>query len=355
MSVKRPRLALLPSHPAQFWIMHALAPRLEAFAESVWVVRDKDILLQVADHLGIKYHVLSQAQSGLWRNGTTLLRDILRARKLQRELDIDLWFTKYGAACMAAKLSGRAAVAFNDDDVDIVPLIAWTAYPFARTVLCPDTTRMGRFDKRTMRFAGNFELVYLHPARFTTDATVPGDVGIDARQPFALIRLSALTAHHDIGIKGVSESFLRELIALCENRVRLFISSEKPLSAEFESYRLPIAPHYIHQVMAHACFVVGDSQTMTVEAAMLGTPALRISSFVGRLSYIDEVERYQLAHGYKPGDEANVLTQITSLIEDTDATRETYRKRLDRFIGDKGDPLPTIVDCLRQAVEDIKR
>ncbi len=355
MTDRRPRLALLPSHPAQFWIMHALAPHLEAFAEPVWVVRDKDILLQVADRLGIQYHVLSQAQSGLLRNGTTLLRDVLRARKLQRELDIDLWFTKYGAACMAAKLTGRAAVAFNDDDVDIVPLIAWTAYPFARTVLCPDTTRMGRFDKRTTRFAGNFELVYLHPARFTADANALRDVGIDAQQPFALIRLSALTAHHDIGIKGVSESFLRELIALCENRVRLFISSEKPLSAEFEAYRLPIAPHHIHQVMAQACFVVGDSQTMTVESAMVGTPALRISSFVGRLSYIDEVERYQLAHGYKPGDEANALKQIASLIENTSATRETYRKRLDQFIGDKGDPLPTIVECLRNVVEGIKR
>jgi len=355
MSHARPRLALLPSHPAQFWIMHALVPSLAEFCQPVWVVRDKDILLQLADHLGVQYHVLSQAQSGLWRNGTTLLRDVMRARKLQRELDIDLWFTKYGAACMAAKLTGRQAVAFNDDDVDIVPLIAWTAYPFARTVLCPDTTRMGRFDKRTTRFTGNFELVYLHPTRFTTDATVLGIVGIDTKQPFALVRLSALTAHHDIGIKGVSESFLRELIDLCDQQIRLFISSEKPLSAEFEKYRLPIAPHHIHQVMAQACFVVGDSQTMTVEAAMLGTPALRISSFVGRLSYIDEVERYQLAHGYRPGNEADALKQIASLIKDTNATRETYRTRLDQFIGDKGDPLPKIVDCLRQAVEDIKR
>jgi len=355
MTTCRPRLALLPSHPAQFWIMHALVPSLEEFCQPIWVVRDKDILLQVADHLDVQYHVLSQAQSGLWRNGTTLLRDVMRARKLQRELDIDLWFTKYGAACMAAKLAGRQAVAFNDDDVDIVPLIAWTAYPFARTVLCPDTTRMGRFDKRTTRFTGNFELVYLHPARFAADASVLGDVGIDTEEPFALVRLSALTAHHDIGVKGVSESFLRELLALCDQRIRLFISSEKPLSAEFEEYRLPIAPHHIHQVMAQACFVVGDSQTMTVEAAMLGTPALRISSFVGRLSYIDEVERYQLAHGYQPGNETNALEQIASLIEDTNATRATYRTRLDQFIKDKGDPLPKIVDCLRQAVEDIER
>lgn len=350
MSQRRPRIALLPSHPAQFWIMHALAPALEPFADVVWVVRDKDVLLKLADHGEIQYHVLSQAQTGLWRNGTTLLRDITRARTLQRELDIDLWFTKYGAACMAARSGGRQAVAFNDDDVDIVPLIAWTAYPFARTVLCPDTTRMGRFAAKSTRFSGNFELTYLHPARFTPNASVLRIAGIDAHQPFALIRLSALTAHHDIGIKGVSEAFLNQLIDHCGSDVRVLISSEKPLTKAFEPYRLPITPEHIHHVMAHASFVLGDSQTMTVEAAMLGTPALRISSFVGRLSYIDEVERYELAFGFQPGQEAQALEQVQAITNDVDAARALFRLRQQKFLMDKGDPLPALVSCLRAAV-----
>ena len=350
MNNRRPRIALLPSHPAQFWIMHALAPKLTPFADVVWVVRDKDVLLKLADHCGIEYQVLSKAQTGLWRNGTTLLRDIVRARLLQRELGIDLWFTKYGAACMAARSAGRRAIAFNDDDVDIVPLIAWTAYPFAKAVLCPDTTRMGRFSYNCTRFKGNFELTYLHPARFTRKASVLTAVGIELDKPFALIRLSALTAHHDIGIKGVSEAFLKQLISNCGDDVRLLISSEKPLAPAFERYRLPIAPEHIHHVMAHATFVLGDSQTMTVEAAMLGTPALRISSFVGKLSYIDEVERYELAFGFQPGEENLALNKVRMITSDLAAARAIFHERRDKFLAEKGDPLPVIAECIQAAV-----
>ena len=35
---------------------------------------------------------------------------------------------------------------------------------------------------------------------------------------------------------------------------------------------------------------IGDSQTMTSEAAVLGVPSLRCNSFAGRISYINEQE-----------------------------------------------------------------
>ena len=100
---------------------------------------------------------------------------------------------------------------------------------------------------------------------------------------------------HDKGIRGLSHETLRRVMRTVEDRVRLFISGEKPLPAEFEHLRYPIAPEKMHHALARAEFFLGDSQTMTSEAALVGTPALRINDFVGRLSYLEEIAGYGLS------------------------------------------------------------
>ncbi|MCB9854448.1 MAG: hypothetical protein H6818_02090 [Phycisphaerales bacterium] len=345
----RPKLAFLPSHPAQLWLMRPIADAVREFAEPVWVLRDKDCLIDLAGAADLEFAVISAAQKGLIRNATTLAADIARAMRLQERLAIDCWFTKYGAACMAARLTGRRSIAFNDDDADVVPLIAATAYPFADAVLATDVTRMGRYTAKSRRLKGNFELLYLHPNRFTPDRSAVAAAGIDIDRPYILVRLSALTAHHDVGQRGVSEALLRDLIVMTAESHRIYISSEKPLAAEFEPYRLPIPPERMHDALAFASLLVGDSQTMTSEAAVLGTPSVRISSFVGRLSYLDELERYSLSFGYKPGNENAAMQKIHELLQMPDRS-EVFEQRRQGFLAEKGDPLPWCVEQIRSLV-----
>ncbi|HPF37678.1 MAG TPA: hypothetical protein P5081_05020 [Phycisphaerae bacterium] len=342
----RPTIAFLPSHPAQLWLMRPVAERVRAFADPVWIVRDKDCLLDLARAMNLEFDVISAAQRSLLKNATTLAADIIRAGRLQRRRRIDCWFTKYGAACIAARLTGRRSVAFNDDDADVVPLIAATAYPFANTVLATHVTRMGRYERRSRRFRGNFELLYLHPDRFTPDRNVVTEAGIDARRPYILIRLSALTAHHDVGQRGVSEDMLRKILAMAEDRFRVYISSEKPLAPEFESFRLPIPAERMHHALAFASLLLGDSQTMTSEAAVLGTPSVRISSFVGRLSYLDELERCELSFGFAPGREGEAFDCVRSLLA-TPNSEATFQARRLAFLEACGDPLPWVVEQIR--------
>lgn len=347
--MSRPTIGLLPSHPAQYWLMRPVAEAIRNFADPVWVLRDKDCLLGLARADGLRFTVLSAAQRGLVRNATTLTADIFRAIRLQRRLGIDCWLTKYGAACIAARLTGRRSIAFNDDDADVVPLIAATAYPFANAILAPTVTRMGRYERKTTRFDGNFELFYLHPNRFVPDRDALSRVGIDSGRPYLLVRLSALTAHHDVGARGVSEQVLRRIIELAEGRCRVFISSEKPLADEFEPYRIPIQPESMHHALAFARLLVGDSQTMTSEAAVLGTPAIRISSFVGRLSYLDELERYGLSFGFQPGDEASAIEKVRHILYAKVDANE-FKTRRDAFLQVKGDPLPRFVRRIAEIV-----
>lgn len=344
-----PTIAFLPGHPAQLWLMQPIADAARDFANPVWILRDKDCLLDLARAAGLEFTVLSAAQMGLFRNASTLAADVARAMRVQRRLGIDAWFTKYGAACIAARLTGRRSIAFNDDDADVVPLIAATAYPFANTVLATGVTRMGRYERKARRFEGNFELLYLHPNRFAPKIDIVTAAGIDADHPYLLVRLSALTAHHDIGQRGVSESLLRHIIQMAGTQYRVYISSEKPLSSEFEEYRLPIRPEQMHHALSFATMLIGDSQTMTSEAAVLGTPSVRISSFVGRLSYLDELERYELSFGFQPGEESAARERIRSILDMPNA-RDEFARRRRVFLDDHSDPLPWCVEQIRSIV-----
>lgn len=333
-------------------MLRPVAEGAREFAEPVWVLRDKDCLIPLADALGLSYVRYTRASRGLAGNAVELLQGAWRAWRLTRRQRIDLWVTKYGGANIGAWLCGRPSVSFNDDDADVVPLIAWTSYPFARRVLVTDVTRMGRFACRAQRYAGFHELFYLHPNRFTPDPAIRQELGLAAGAPYAIVRLSSLQAHHDVGERGMSAAIVRgivELAAAHDPPIRVFISSERPIAAEFEAQRFPIAPSRMHDALGCATFYVGDSQTMTAEAAVLGTPALRLSSFVNRLSYLGELERYKLAFGYRPEQAEELLLHLRDLLA-LPNVEQIFQQRRRRMLAEKVDPVPVFVQALRDVL-----
>ncbi|MBW2412217.1 MAG: hypothetical protein JRF72_20645 [Deltaproteobacteria bacterium] len=54
---------------------------------------------------------------------------------------------------------------------------------------------------------------------------------------------------------------------------------------------------------------------MAAEAAMLGTPSLRVSTFSGRISYLNELEhRYGLTFGFHPGEIDEFFSKLSELL-----------------------------------------
>ncbi len=133
---------------------------------------------------------------------------------------------------------------------------------------------------------------------------------------------------------------------MVESEMQLFISSEKPLTAEFEPYRFPIPPHRIHHALAFAEFFLGDSQTMASEAAVLGTPALRINGFVGRISYLEELQEYGLSFGFRPGEEDGLVEELGDLLRMPDR-RARFQELRQAFLQAKVDPAPWFAGVIR--------
>jgi len=343
------KVAFLPAHPAQVWILNSVAKEISSFAEPVWYLREKEISTELADYLGIEYRVISRAGENVLGNVGELLSNTFKTVKYTQKNDIAMWVTKYSAGIIASWFLRRKSITFIDDDIDLIPYLSGTNFPFADVIIAPCNTRMGRFEKKTERFPGNFELVYLHSSRFKPDPAIFNELGLHEGEKYAVIRLSALQAHHDKGIRGISEGLLKEVIRLTDNDIRIFITSEKPISSQFEQYRLKIGPGKIHHALHYAKFFLGDSQTMTSEAAVLGTPAYRINDFVGKISYLEKLQNYGLAFGYKPGEEDILIYDLKENLENASLAKEMDEKRK-QYLKDCIDPLPFFVNVIRRTL-----
>ena len=89
--------------------------------------------------------------------------------------------------------------------------------------------------------------------------------------------------------------------------------------------------------MYYATMLVGDSQTMTSEAAVLGTPAIRCNTFVGRIHYLEEEEhKYGLTYGFCPEQSEAMFQKIDELLAMPNLKQE-WQTRRQKMLSEKID------------------
>ena len=124
---------------------------------------------------------------------------------------------------------------------------------------------------------------------------------------------------------------------MLESKGKVFITTERNIDEEFMKYQLLISPEKAHSLMYYATMLIGDSQTMTSEAAVLGTPAIRSNTFVGRISYLEEEEhKYNLTYGFLPTNTEAMFIKINELLA-TPNLKEVWEERRAKMLFDKID------------------
>ena len=117
----------------------------------------------------------------------------------------------------------------------------------------------------------------------------------------------------------------------------VYISSEKELSEPYCSYQLASPVDLIHHIMDFASFLVCDSQSMAVEAAMLGVPSIRFNDFAGKISVLEELEhKYGLTYGIKTDQPERLFEKINELLAIPNL-REEFQFRRQKMLADKID------------------
>jgi predicted glycosyltransferase len=325
------------SHPAQFLFYRCTIIELRKKGSNVLIViKSKDILANLLDESGLDYFNILPKERG--RSKLSILLSVLardfKLFRFVRKRNIHLLLGSDASLAHVGWLLEIPCVTTLEDDYPVVKNLARLTFPFTSNILVPSVCNVGKWGKKKIGYDGYMKLAYLHPLRFTPSRE---KVLLDHSEAYCIIRLSSLGAHHDFGIEGISDEFLGKIIALLEANYKVYISSERPLSPELEKYRLSIKISDVHHYLYYANILVCDSQSMAVEAAMLGVPSIRISGFSGRISVLEELERkYHLTFGFQPNQEEVILNKIKRLQSEKDM-RQQFQQRRQKMLSEKID------------------
>ena len=289
------------SHPAHFHLYKNAILNYQKDGHKVFVlIKTKDILENLLQKAGIEYHnILPVAHRGskfgiLW---DMIVRD-WRMMRFCRKYAIDVLSGSTPEVAHVAWLLRLQSINTTEDDAAVIGAVVKAIQPFVSCMLAPTPCQMGGVEKHTIHYPSYHELAYLHPNHFTANKSIVEGYGIDTSKPYFILRFASLNAHHDDGIRGINTEVAKRLIDILSPHGEIYITSERELEPQFESYRIRINPLDMHHVMAFASLYIGDSQTMAAEAGVLGTPFVRFNDFVGRIGYLRELEDvYQLGYG----------------------------------------------------------
>jgi predicted glycosyltransferase len=310
------RILIDVNHPAHVHLFRNAAEEWQSKGYPIlWVARDKDIVVDLLKLYGIQHLTISTHQRGAAALAWELFARDWKLYQVARRFRPNLMLGTSVNITHIARFVGAKSIFFTESDPHLIRLITYLAFPFADKIVVPDVLPDIGWPSKQVKHNSYHKLAYLHPLRFQADPTVLDEMGVQTGETFFIIRLIGWGASHDLGNKGLDLAGKRRLVNTLRARGRVFISSEEELQAEFAPYRLTIQPHRMHDALAFATLLVGDSQSMTTEAALLGTPAIRCNSMVGRTTVIDELEhKYHLCYGYQPNQLDAMLERIHDLL-----------------------------------------
>jgi predicted glycosyltransferase len=324
-------------HPAHVhFFKHVIRSLNERGHVTRIVAREKDVTTLLLDRLGLPYETVGRSgkKSYFAQAGELLHRDYALAR-IAREFKPDVIATRNPAGAQAGRLLGIPSV-FDTDNGATAGIHFWSAWPFAHVITTPACLPES-YGPRHVKYPGYKQTAYLHPNHFTPDPSVRDALGVAPGERFFLVRLVDMVASHDGGESGFTPDAKRTLLSSLRNRGKVFITHEGHFPQELEAMRFPLPPDKLHDALAFADLLIGDSATMAAEAAVLGTPNLHLSTWAGRLALLGELEgRYGMMFQYKTTELAALMAQLERWLAEPNL-RESLAENHRRLLADNVD------------------
>ena len=322
------------NHPAHVHLLRNVYKMLVADGHKVTVaVKDIPAAIGLLELYDIPYVSLGRKDDALGKKGIDQLVYDWRIYNLVRRFKIDIGVGTSINIAHVSKFSRMKSIVLDDDDDGVEPLFARFGHPFADSVLSPVGTV--RRSNKALYVASYHELAYLHPNVFCPDENVLKEAGLNVGERYFILRFNAFKAHHDKGAVGLTLDKKRRLVEYLKTKGRVFITTERAIDEEFKPYQLLISPEKVHSLIYYATMFIGDSQTMTSEAAVLGTPAIRCNTFVGRIHCMEEKEKeFGLTYGFLPNQAEAMFLKIEQLLSMPNL-KEEWQHRREKMLSEK--------------------
>jgi predicted glycosyltransferase len=313
------------THPMHVHFFRYAIKRWRATDHNVLITsRDKDITLQLLAELGLEHKPIGRTRRGKTGLAIELIVRAWGLSRVTRQFQPDVAVAEAGTFIVYGCLPHRIPVVVFSD-TEHAKLANAITYPLAKVVITPRAYQRNVGAKQ-IRYDGYQQLAYTHPQVFTPDPSALATEDLAPGDPFIIVRLVNWGASHDITDYGIQN--LREVIQTLSLYGRVILSSEKQLPPDLQALTLRGPHRNMLHLQAFARLFFGESATMASECAMLGTPAIFLST--SRRGYIDEqASRYHMTFSFNDPQtgQAQALDQARQLLEDPETPAKWQAKR----------------------------
>jgi uncharacterized protein len=339
------RILIDISHPAH---VHFFKNSIRIFKErghTVKVVsRDKDITIKLLDAININHTPLSTAP--MTKNVVEFFKEMVihctGLYKVAKQFKPDVMLQIAGTfIAPVGRLLRIPTVGFYD--TEFARFSNAISYPLLSRI-CTPQCYVGEIGHKHVRYPSYHELAYLHPNFFQPNANILKDLGFNTEEKIFIVRFVNWGALHDYGETGFNMDSKIRLAEELSKKGRLLINSEGQLPSKLERYRSNVPIEKLHDVMAFAALVIGESATMASEAAVLGVPSIFIST-TGR-GYTDEQEiKYNIVSNFKPFEQKFCLEKALCIASmPIEKIRFEYQEKRQRLLRECIDTTSWMVD-----------
>lgn len=267
-------------HPVDVHLYKNLALNLESKGhKTMWTAREKDITESLLKSYGFDYYMLGKNQDTLSKKIMGILPYEYKLFKKMRKFKPDMVFS-IGSfyAAHVCFLLGVPHLTFEDTgNMEQIVLFR----PFTKAVFTPSCFTK-EVSKHQIYLDAYKENAYLIEPYFKRNSDILKKLKMKETDTFTLVRFVSWDASHDSGHSGISLDNKIKAVKEFSKYGKVVISSENKLPEELEQYKFSLKPHEMHDAMAYASLIYGESATMTTEGALLGVPGI----------YLDNTSRY---------------------------------------------------------------
>ena len=324
------------THPKHYYQFKRVILKLKKTPSNnvIVIARDKDVLLKVLDNENVDYISYGKYGKSILSKFFVLPQLLYTYYKIISKYKINIIVSKASPYAAIISLFKKINTVITPDS-EIVTLTRRIVAPLASIIITPENYSLD-YGTKHKRLPGLFEDSYLHPSIFKADKNIIRKLGFSINKPYYILRFISWDASHDINQFGFSKKQKMELVQYLTRFGDVYISSEGELPRELEKYRMNIPESKIHHILHYATLYIGDSQTMATESALLGTPAIRYNSFVGKndmSNFILLEKKYKLLQNFNNFDDA--MCSIKKFILNSNNKTEWLHKR-DNYYDDVG-------------------
>ncbi len=347
-TIESRRYLFAVNHPSQFHMFKNLARKLlDDGNHCVFFIQQRGIIEDLVKGCGFEYRF---AVSPLWReklNGKLgiyargiihISQSYFRILSYCLRNRVDFLMGTDVPITHVAKLLRKISVVFTDDDHYFIEEFCKLAMPFATHVVASNVVDLGKWKQKKIGYDGNQKTAYIHPAYFKPDRDVLAKHGLEEDR-FTIIRLVTFGAMHDAVNQvqtGLNAGFLEEIIPYLSSIGKVVINAEQGDYPEFSEHCLKLDPSDMHSLLYYARLLLTDSQSMHVEAGLLGTPSIRTNKWVDDVRVMSVVSYMEdmcgLGISISPQKPDEVIRKVKDYSQA--GVKQQWQEKRDKFFED---------------------